>query len=407
MPDQHTIGRYTVVRRLAFGGMAEVLLCHAHEPGGELRQVVIKRVLPAKRDDPRWVNLLVDEARLAMRLTHPNLVRVLGLEQDEAGPFMVMEYIQGLDLVQLINASAQRGLLIPFELAALIVSEVAEGLHSAHQLTGPDGTTLGLVHRDVSPANVIVTRDGAIKVVDFGVAKHKTQTQHTQQGELKGKLSYMSPEQARGAEIDLRSDVYSLGVVLYELLTGVSCFKRATQPETLAAVAAGRYRPASDYRADIPVGLARILSRMLAYEPAKRYQSARAISERLGAFMHATARPDAAELVTFLRAVAADPNVPVSRARTATALTSEEELQPPGLDAELAEPGARPWLPRRASPELVAAVFPEEEPSGISAFDDSDAPRTRFRPRIPGEQRTVRAGKQTGGRGRGKKDDGR
>jgi hypothetical protein len=173
-------------------------------------------------------------------------------------------------------------------------------------------------------------------------------------------------------------------VVLYELLTGTSCFKRRTQAETLAAVVDARHRPAKQLRSGIPAGLEHILSRMLVADRAKRYQSAQALADRLIAYMHATARPRPEELVTYMREVSAEPDVAAPRAFTTTALITMEELQLPGLEDELAEPGPRPWMPERASPAMVAAVFAEDETTKVPAFDESQVParRSRFKPRL-------------------------
>jgi len=327
MAGEQKIGDYTIERRIAFGGMAEVLLCRIEGPGGFRKQVVLKRILETKQRDERYVKLFLDEARVAALFRHPNLVHVQALEQDGDGYFMVMEYLEGLDVDHLLSACERKNQLVPFDIAAHIVTEAAEGLHYAHQLRAPNGAPLNLIHRDISPANIIVTSIGSIKVVDFGIAKHAAQTHETQAGELKGKLSYMSPEQARGMDLDHRSDVFSLGAVLYELLTGVHCFKRNSQIETLAAVAEGEYVPASDYRDGVPPDLERILDRMLSPGPEDRHPTAQDVADQLRAFMAATRTPRPADVVDLLRQLT-DGKLPAHRrCFTATGLLSADEVE--------------------------------------------------------------------------------
>src|SRR5947207_1612886 len=196
--------------------MAEIYLARADGPAGKL--VVLKKILPRYADKPRYVQLFLEEAKLAAGLDHPNIAQVYDIGF-EGGPFFAMEYLHGQDLRSILHRTWRLHERFPIEHAVDIARQVASALHCAHDKRRDDGTLLGIVHRDVSPSNIIVTYDGATKLLDFGVAKTAASTVKTRTGTLKGKISYMSPEQARGAAIDRRSDIFSLGVVLWEMVT--------------------------------------------------------------------------------------------------------------------------------------------------------------------------------------------
>ncbi len=214
------LGRYRVVRPLARGGMAELFLARASGIQGFEKLVVVKRVLPELARDADYVGMFLDEARLAARMHHSNLVQVYDIGEADGLPFYAMEYLDGHDVREIIRALQARREKLPIEHALLITIGVAAALHYAHEMKDEEGRTLGIVHRDVSPQNVAVTFDGGIKLFDFGVAKAKRRTTETRHGTLKGKIQYMSPEQCRGDEVDRRSDVFSVAILLWELMTG-------------------------------------------------------------------------------------------------------------------------------------------------------------------------------------------
>ncbi|HVY47862.1 MAG TPA: serine/threonine-protein kinase, partial [Minicystis sp.] len=256
------LGRFSVLRRLATGGMAEVLLGRLSGPQGFERLVVIKRILPHLAREAAFVTMFVDEARLVARIRHPNVVQVyeLGSEGDEL--FLVLEYLEGEPISSLQRALARRGERLDASLIAHVGAEACAGLHAAHELTRDDGVTLGLVHRDVSPQNLFACFDGRVKVLDFGIAKSADASFRTRTGEIKGKHAYMSPEQCKGDKnLTNKSDLYSLGIVLYELLT-----LRAITEEAAP-------RPAS-VEPSVPPALDRVIARALALAPADRYPSA-------------------------------------------------------------------------------------------------------------------------------------
>ncbi len=231
-----TFGKYELVRPLAQGGMAELFIARQSGPAGFEKQVVIKRVLPHLAANKDFVEMFLDEARLAARLSHPNIVQVFDFGEADGRYFLAMEYLVGEDLaaVQCALGHQRRGM--PGPIAALVLSSACEALHYAHTFADETGAPLKIVHRDVSPTNVFVTYQGQVKVLDFGIAKAEGKLVHTQSGVLKGKFLYMSPEHITGEALDARSDVFALGAVLHELLTGRPVFERATSLASLRAI---------------------------------------------------------------------------------------------------------------------------------------------------------------------------
>ncbi|KAB2897212.1 MAG: serine/threonine protein kinase, partial [Kofleriaceae bacterium] len=271
------IGRHQVLGFLATGGMSELYL--GREPSG--RVVVIKRILPHLSRQSAFVSMFVDEARIGSLIRHKNVVEVFELGQVGTDLFMVMELLEGENTASLIRRMVHRDERLAYGLAAHLVAEACEGLHAAHELRDEHGQRLNLVHRDVSPQNVFVTYDGAVKVLDFGIAAGSHRLAHTATGQLKGKFSYMSPEQCRGEPLDLRSDVFSLGVVLYELTTQRRLFARTNELLVLKAVCEEPIaRPSRELR-DYPPFLEDICMRALARDRSERYPSARAMRDDL------------------------------------------------------------------------------------------------------------------------------
>jgi serine/threonine protein kinase len=297
------LGRYQLVRRLAVGGMAEIYLARLPGVGieGFEKLVVIKRILPQHALDPELLRMFLDEARLSATLTHPHVTEVYDVGTDGETPFFAMEYVLGANLRQLMQAHARARLAagdaaaggaagevaapLPLSQAIGIVAAAAAGLHYAHEKRGPGGEPLHIVHRDVSPSNVLVSYDGAVKVSDFGIAKWAYQRTRTQEGALKGKFAYMSPEQCRGKPLDARSDVFALGTILYELTTGRSPFAAATDFEILNNIVGEPPTPPTwDGERPYPPALAAIVTRALAREPDERTPTARALQVELEAF---------------------------------------------------------------------------------------------------------------------------
>ena len=282
------LGRYRVVDEIGVGGMASVHLARMDGAGGFQKWVAIKKIHPHLTEDEQFIHMFLDEARIAARISHPNVAQVFDLGEQDHTYWIAMEYLHGEPLREVMRSNEDRGIATRPELAARIVADAAEGLHAAHELRGKNGEPLNLVHRDVSPHNLFVTYDGMVKVVDFGIAKVSGRLSSTRAGTLKGKLAYMSPEQVRGSAIDRRTDIFALGVVLWELTTGQRLFRMDSDLETLEKVQACIVPPPSSVRPDFPAELESVVMRTLQRRPEMRFQTARELSRALQQFlMHA------------------------------------------------------------------------------------------------------------------------
>jgi tRNA A-37 threonylcarbamoyl transferase component Bud32 len=284
-PPGHRLGKYQLIRRLAVGGMAEIYLARAQGIEGFEKVVVCKRILPQHALDPELRRMFLDEARLMATLTHPHITQVYDVGTDGDAPFFAMEYVHGANVREILKA-AGKGDPLPLEHAIAIVAGAAAGLHYAHEKQDPQGRPLHIVHRDVSPSNVLVTYDGSIKVSDFGIAKWSAQRTQTQEGALKGKFAYMSPEQCRGEPLDRRSDVFALGTLLFELSTGSPPFSGASDYVLLnQIVRQPTPRPVLSAREGAyPGELEQIVMRALAKAPADRYATAQDLQLALEGF---------------------------------------------------------------------------------------------------------------------------
>jgi serine/threonine protein kinase len=287
MTPGSSLGKYRIVRKLADGNMAEIYLARIGGTGGFEKLVVLKRIRPAMAADRAQLGMFLDEARLAATLRHANIAEVIDVGAEDGSYYFAMEYILGQDARTIRSACEDAARPIPFDVALAIVIGTTSALAYAHDRRGPDGP-LGLVHRDVSPSNILVSYDGAVKLVDFGIARATSRTTKTLTGMLKGKVPYMSPEQCRGKVLDRRSDLFSLGIVLYELTTGARPFTGPTEYDTLQQIALGTATPPSAVDPDYSPALEAIVMRLLERSPALRYQTADDVLadlERLGVFV--------------------------------------------------------------------------------------------------------------------------
>lgn len=273
LPPGTSLGRYRIVRRIAVGGMAELYLARQTGEQGYEKVVAIKRILPHLSADADFVRMFLNEARLAARLSHAGIAQVIDFGSERGEHFIAMEYIHGRSVQELLH-SAQRHGGIPHEVALTVLSEVAIALHYAHASVGPDGRGLGLVHRDVSPSNILVSFAGDTKLVDFGIAKATAHTRATRSGGIKGKIAYMAPEQIRGEPVDRRADVFALSVVAYELLTGRKCFRAQGDFALINRVAQVRYVRPSVHDPEFPPVLEAIIVRGLSAQRQDRFESA-------------------------------------------------------------------------------------------------------------------------------------
>jgi serine/threonine protein kinase len=300
-----TLGRYRLLERLGQGGMAEVFKAKSFGVEGFEKTLVIKRIRPELARSREFVDLFVHEAKLAVRLSHANIVQVfdLGVAPGTEGVgtdapssyYMAMEFVNGFDLATVLSRCRRQEIPLPIDMCVFVAAEVAKGLDHAHRRRDEQMRPLGIVHRDVSPQNILLSLEGEVKVTDFGIAKAQGAL------ELQRKLSYMSPEQATGGPVDAQSDLFSLGVVLYECLTGINPFAATTPSETLRRLKAGEYSPVELLRSDAPPDLVAILKQAMAKDPAERFPSAGRMYEALLAFLYAHGRRYSAhDLADFL-----------------------------------------------------------------------------------------------------------
>jgi serine/threonine protein kinase len=390
LPAPTRLGNYELVRLLAQGGMADIYL--AKQLGLE-RLVAIKVLNRARAADPESCTLFLDEARLLAMLDHQNLASVYEVDRLDGVHYLAMEYVHGVDLRELLATCEREQRAVPFETAVAIVAGAAQGLDHAHRRCGPDGKPLHLVHRDVSLSNIMVGHDGAVKVVDFGIAIASVSSHHTNPGIVRGKASYMSPEQALGDAVDLRTDVFALGVVLYELTTGRRCFQGASDFERMLAVVRGDYVAPSVIIENFPPALELIIKTALSIDASKRYPSAHALHEALARVATAegwtTGSQAVVNLMRGLYGIVPVVGQVATAEVSASAIVAEHSVED-AIDAAIAEAVRNDDM---ATPQpTVIITRPREarrlargtnaEPLPVVAADDDDQP-TRGRRSMP------------------------
>jgi serine/threonine-protein kinase len=359
------IGKYRVISEIGRGGMATVHLARIDGPGGFHRWVAIKRIHPHLVDNDQVVDMFLDEARMAAGISHANVAQVFDLGKDEHSYWIAMEYLHGEPLREVMRHLEESGAPLSPDLAARICADAAEGLHAAHEVRGKSGQLLGLVHRDVTPHNLIVGFDGCTKVVDFGIALAAERLSATlQHGQLKGKLAYMSPEQIRNDPVDRTTDVFALGIVLWELTTAQRLFRRDTDLDTLERAQACEVPPPSQLVPNYPPELERIVMRALARDRQQRFPTAREMSRALQTFLmrrtgaYASAEDVAAYMQRLFASRIADRDAHLA---WAAEVTSTHDLQ-------------------RGQPADPASYTP----SGVSDSASFDGAQTIARPSTPG-----------------------
>jgi eukaryotic-like serine/threonine-protein kinase len=282
LPVPKRIGRYEVIDRLATGGMAEVFICCERGLGGLERLVVVKRILPHLAVHPAFVEMFLAEARYVARLNHPNVVQIYELGEEVsldtgASPYLAMEYVPGSSVRDVLVAAIERGVETPIGAAMGLIAQACAGAHTAHELTDGSGRPLGLVHRDISPHNLMVTGEGHVKLLDFGIAKATEAAElddHTRTGALKGKVHYMAPEQCKQDALDRRADIFALGIVLWELLAQERLFKRDSDLDSMQAIVSGELKDLQRIRADVPKPIVAAVEKALQRERSARYATA-------------------------------------------------------------------------------------------------------------------------------------
>jgi TonB family protein len=381
-PAGEKFGQYTLLERIAVGGMAEVWKARMRGVEGFQKTVAIKKILPYMTDNADFVAMFIDEAKLAAQLSHPNIIHIYDLGKIGSDFYIAMEYVEGKDLRSLLNAARQQSLPLPLGLALLIGVRVASGLAYAHRKRDFEGREMALVHRDVSPQNVLISYDGDVKLCDFGIAKAVSKAGETQMGALKGKLQYMSPEQARGNMVDARSDLFSLGTVLFEMLTGQRLFEGDSEMSVLEAVRQVKVRPPRQVDPTIPQEVDDVVMHALAGRPQDRFQTAGELEQRLETLLYSLKpSPSHSDLAAYVRRVL-EPPVAGARADRTPAAAGEtpglggagERLQPP-----------RPAAPAPAVPPLAsvpAAVAAAAMPA-ISSLPSGPASAANRLPAMP------------------------
>ncbi len=364
MPQR--FGKYTLLRKLAQGGMAELFLAIQRSVAGFEKLIVIKRILPAVSQDTAFIEMLLHEARVAATLSHPNVCQTFDVGQVDGSYFIAMEHVHGEDLRSIVRQMKKRDLPeFPAEHAIAIVLGMCAGLAYAHEHHDMNGNPLHIVHRDISPQNVVVTFAGDVKIVDFGIAKSdKKHSENTKSGKLKGKVPYMSPEQARGELVDARTDIFATGVMLFELTTGKRLFKGASEYETLKLICEEEYPLPSQVRPDYPKDLESIVMRALAKNKDERYPTARAMQRDLEEFVRRHRVPVSnLALHSFMQDLFHDKLAAQKEALSqGKQLADIIDLQQPMYTGEYARPGSTSELdalasgPRSVTPSMPAAA---------------------------------------------------
>ena len=379
-PQPIAFGKYTLLERISHGGMAEVFRARTMGEGGFEQIVAIKLLLPQVAQDRDFVTMMIDEAKIAGQLSHANIAQIFDLGQLEGRYYIVQEYIDGRDVRTILRNMVETGRKLDLPAACHIMSKICEGLDYAHKKRDSSGRPLNLVHRDVSPQNVLVSYEGEVKVIDFGIVKAEGRQTQTLAGLVKGKFAYMSPEQLRGLPVDRRTDVFACGILLHELLTGYPLFKRATDFDTLQRARSGEIEPPSKQNPHVPEGLDRITLKALARHVDDRYQAASELRDALWEFVRSSGNLySREELSGWMRKT-----FPKGDARAATATPSPVKSAAPGKPGDVLAPTSEmeavvvPDAP--APPKVVGSPVPpprepprgKYEPPPRLDYDDSD-----------------------------------
>ena len=396
--------RYRVIERLEAGGMAEVFVGELTGAQGFKKKVAIKRVLPHLAQNKRFISMFLDEARLGARLNHANIVTVIDIGAADNTYFIVMEFVDGANLKNIMDSVRKQGRHFPVKEAIYIVIECLRGLSYAHELTDDDGNALHVVHRDISPPNIMITKRGEVKVTDFGLAKASTQLEKTDPGVVKGKFSYLSPEAALGQEVDARADIFAMGIVLWEMLAGRRLFLGDTDFQTVKLVQETRIPSLGTLNSEVDAEFEAVLHKALTRDAKDRYASAHEFGDALAAYLFRHGmKVTGFDIATLVRdVVALDQKAPQKgHASIIDRLIQEELLRFTSLD-ELSDPlnpGSRPLSPddvSDGSKPLDTSAF--ERPDKWFADDEEvgaavsgAAARARGQSPLPGPKPTDKA----------------
>jgi CheY-like chemotaxis protein len=344
-PAPGQFGRYLLLEKIGSGGMAEVFKARMRGEEGFEKIVAIKRIVPHMAANDAFITMFVDEAKLAAQLNHNNITHIYDLGKVDAWHYIAMEFVEGKDLRTLLKLAKERAYPLPAELALFIAAKIANALDYAHRRPAADGTELNLVHRDVSPQNILISYEGDIKLCDFGIAKAASKVSTTISGALKGKLQYMSPEQAWGKRVDRRSDVFSLGAVLYEMLTGSPLFEGDTDMSVLERVREGEVEPPSARGVEVSKRVDQIVLKALAKNPQDRYQNASEMEKDLHAVLYAfQPSPGPADIAIYLHRLLEASAAPPTGDEIDAAFDAARDMAPPA---------AAPVLPKKGKGLLI------------------------------------------------------
>ena len=371
--------RYRPLFKLDSGGMAEVYVAEAESMAGFKKKVAIKRILPDLLKDERFVRMFLDEARLSLHLNHANIVQVFDIGKSSSTYFIVMEFVEGVNLKKLLQHYAAKRHVLPVHMVVWVLNEVLKGLDYAHSLRDPEtGHNLGIVHRDISPPNILVSWNGEVKLVDFGLAKATTQLETTDPGVVKGKFSYLSPEAASGQEVDARADIFAVGILAYEMLTGRRLFLGESDYKTVEQVRAAEVPPIGTQNPEVTPELEGIIRRALARDPRDRYQLASEFADDLLAFLFSRSlKVSARDLTAILQELRQEvPSVEESTAKGSNLilrLIDDEFAEIRSLDDSNPENG--PATGSQPLDGLVGGDMSDYDPSAplaLSEFGGSD-----------------------------------
>jgi len=364
-------GNYEFRQRLAAGGMAEVFLGRRTGPAGFQKDIVIKRIRPHLGDQEAFVEMFLEEAKLAAQLSHPNIVQIHDLGRIDDAWFIAMEHIDGRDLAEVIKRSAEKGIPFPIEYALRISSSVCEALTYAYEKMDCFGHKLLVVHRDISPDNIMLSWSGAAKLLDFGIAKARDKAQEKHGSEVAGKVAYMSPEQVRGQKLDQRTDIFSLGVVLYEMITGLNLYSGGSEMDLMIKIANGKVHPPSYFRGDVPIEVEQLVMRALEKDPEKRFQTAAEMQQTLDAFFSGHAfNPSSRHIKGFMMQLFGEQKAPTSHKQ---GQPTPKDQAPTMTVAEKTETRAAPAVAKSGRERSVFDILAEDDDEPTVLDDENTA----------------------------------
>ncbi|OJH33795.1 serine/threonine-protein kinase [Cystobacter ferrugineus] len=365
-------GKYLLLERINVGGMAEVFTAKAFGVEGFERILAIKKILPTMAEDDEFITMFIDEARISVQLNHANIVHIHELGKHEDTYFIAMEYVSGRDLRTILERYRRRKEIMPTAQAVFLASKICEGLDYAHRKKDARGQDLNIIHRDISPQNILISYEGEVKLIDFGIAKAANRSQKTQAGILKGKFGYMSPEQVRGLPIDRRSDIFAVGVILYEMLTGERLFVGESDFSTLEKVRNAEVPAPRQFNPNIPAGLEKVLMKALSGEADTRYQWGSDLQEDLMRFLLAgDAIYSSKHLSAYMKEVFAEDILrEAEKMERYASIERPEQIEATGVTGDMLRASRRP----QAGPSLSASTRPTPSSTPSLARAEYESP---------------------------------